>query len=121
MVGPSTGAIVHAARVLAEQHDGLAVGVSPDSGVKYTESSPMGCATQPWVSMYICSWLSVRYTPSTEDWANDYLTRAETALEMPIVNFVAFRLAFTNEYESSPASGTDSNTFGALLRLSFGF
>ena len=37
MVGPSTGAIVHAASLLAEQHEGLAVGVSPDSGLKYTQ------------------------------------------------------------------------------------
>jgi cysteine synthase len=36
MVGPSTGAIVHAAAELAETGDGLAVGVSPDSGLKYT-------------------------------------------------------------------------------------
>lgn len=34
MVGPSTGAIVHAARSL--DGEGIAVGVSPDSGVKYT-------------------------------------------------------------------------------------
>jgi cysteine synthase len=37
MVGPSTGAIVHAAAELAGSHEGLAVGVSPDSGLKYTE------------------------------------------------------------------------------------
>lgn len=36
MVGPSTGAIVHAAVEFAEQHgEGLAVGVSPDGGLKY--------------------------------------------------------------------------------------
>ena len=37
MVGPSTGAIVHAASTLGADHSGLAVGVSPDSGLKYTE------------------------------------------------------------------------------------
>jgi cysteine synthase len=37
MVGPSTGAIVHAAAELAGDHRGLAVGVSPDSGLKYGE------------------------------------------------------------------------------------
>ncbi len=35
MVGPSTGAIVHAAVELAGERDGLAVAVSPDSGLKY--------------------------------------------------------------------------------------
>lgn len=35
MVGPSTGAIVHAAVALAGERDGLAVAVSPDSGLKY--------------------------------------------------------------------------------------
>lgn len=36
IVGPSTGAIVHAAVGLAEKEEGLAVAVSPDSGFKYT-------------------------------------------------------------------------------------
>ncbi|KKM77982.1 hypothetical protein LCGC14_1364550 [marine sediment metagenome] len=35
IVGPSTGAIVHAAVELADRAEGLAVGVSPDSGLKY--------------------------------------------------------------------------------------
>lgn len=36
IVGPSTGAIVHAARRFGEDRHGLAVGVSPDGGQKYT-------------------------------------------------------------------------------------
>ena len=36
MVGPSTGAIVHAASLIDAER-GVAVGVSPDSGLKYTE------------------------------------------------------------------------------------
>jgi len=36
IVGPSTGAIVHAASLLGEEHEGVAVGVSPDGGLKYT-------------------------------------------------------------------------------------
>jgi cysteine synthase len=35
IVGPSTGAIVHAAREMAASEEGLAVGVSPDGGLKY--------------------------------------------------------------------------------------
>ncbi|MEZ5176391.1 MAG: cysteine synthase family protein [Acidimicrobiia bacterium] len=35
MVGPSTGAIVHAASLIAADRPGVAVGVSPDSGQKY--------------------------------------------------------------------------------------
>ncbi len=35
IVGPSTGAIVHAASLLGEEHSGIAVGVSPDGGNKY--------------------------------------------------------------------------------------
>ena len=35
IVGPSTGAIVHAATELAEELGGIAVGISPDSGFKY--------------------------------------------------------------------------------------
>lgn len=36
MVGPSTGAIVHLARKVCGKEGGLAVAVSPDSGLKYT-------------------------------------------------------------------------------------
>ena len=36
IVGPSTGAIVHAATEFLKQHEGVAVGISPDSGFKYT-------------------------------------------------------------------------------------
>jgi cysteine synthase A/cysteine synthase B len=36
IVGPSTGAIVHAASLLGAEHRGVAVGVSPDGGLKYT-------------------------------------------------------------------------------------
>ena len=35
IVGPSTGAIVHAAARLEDELDGVVVGVSPDSGLKY--------------------------------------------------------------------------------------
>ena len=36
IVGPSTGAIAHAAAEFLKDHPGLAVGISPDSGFKYT-------------------------------------------------------------------------------------
>lgn len=36
IVGPSTGAVVHAIGLLPESAAGVAVGISPDSGVKYT-------------------------------------------------------------------------------------
>jgi cysteine synthase B len=36
MVGPSTGAIVHAAVELGEEREGVAVAISPDGGFKYT-------------------------------------------------------------------------------------
>ena len=35
IVGPSTGAVVHAATELGEDEEGAAVGISPDSGFKY--------------------------------------------------------------------------------------
>jgi cysteine synthase len=36
IVGPSTGAVVHAISQLPESATGVVVGISPDSGVKYT-------------------------------------------------------------------------------------
>ena len=35
IVGPSTGAIVHAAITFSTDREGLAVAISPDSGFKY--------------------------------------------------------------------------------------
>jgi cysteine synthase A len=35
IVGPSTGAIVHAALEFSKEREGLAVAISPDSGFKY--------------------------------------------------------------------------------------
>ncbi len=35
IVGPSTGAVVHAALEIADGNEGVAVGISPDSGLKY--------------------------------------------------------------------------------------
>jgi cysteine synthase A len=35
IVGPSTGAVVHAAAELAESEEAVAVAVSPDSGFEY--------------------------------------------------------------------------------------
>ena len=35
IVGPSTGAMVHAAAEFAKENEGLAVAISPDSGFKY--------------------------------------------------------------------------------------
>jgi cysteine synthase len=36
IVGPSTGAMVHAAIEFGKRHSGLAVAISPDGGFKYT-------------------------------------------------------------------------------------
>ncbi len=36
IVGPSTGALVHAAAEFGKEHPGLAVAISPDNGFKYT-------------------------------------------------------------------------------------
>ena len=40
IIGPSTGAIVHAANEFSKEHEGLAVGISPDSGFKYASYFP---------------------------------------------------------------------------------
>jgi cysteine synthase A len=36
IVGPTTGAIVHAAVEFGKRHEGIAVAIAPDSGFKYT-------------------------------------------------------------------------------------
>ncbi len=51
------------------------------------------------------------YLPAVDDWQNEYLARAETSLDMPMLQWLAFRLAFSDEYDNTPAPGAQHNKF----------
>jgi hypothetical protein len=61
------------------------------------------------------------YLPAVDDWAHDYLARAESSLDMPLLNWLAFRLAFADEYDNTPAPGAQHNKFSTTAGLAIRF
>ena len=61
------------------------------------------------------------YLPAVDDWQNDYLIRAETSLEFPLLEWMAFRVAAIDEYDNTPAPGARRNRFTTTAALSFRF
>ena len=61
------------------------------------------------------------YLPAVDDWANDYLIRAETSLEFPLLEWMAFRVALIDEYDNTPAPGARRNRVTTTAALSFRF
>lgn len=58
------------------------------------------------------------YLPSVSDWVEDYLLRGETSLLFPLTDHFAFKTTLINLYDSTPAEGTQSNSFQTLVGVS---
>jgi hypothetical protein len=61
------------------------------------------------------------YLPAVDDWGHDYLARFETGLDFPLLEWLAFTVAIRDEYDNTPADGTERNTFTTPAGLSFRF
>jgi len=61
------------------------------------------------------------YLPAIDDWQHDYLARAETSIDMPLLEWLAFKVAFTDEYDNTPAPGAQRNKFATTAGLSLHF
>jgi len=61
------------------------------------------------------------YLPAVDDWQNDYLARAETSFDMPLLEWLAFKIAFVDEYDNTPAPGAKHNKFTTTAGLSLHF
>ena len=61
------------------------------------------------------------YLPAVDDWQDDYLARAETSFDVPLLEWLAFKIAFADEYDNSPASGDERNKFVATTGISIHF
>jgi hypothetical protein len=61
------------------------------------------------------------YLPAVDDWQDNYLARAETSLDVPMLEWLAFRLAFGDEYDNTPAPGAQRNKFTSTAGLSIRF
>jgi len=51
------------------------------------------------------------YVPSVSDWTTEYLVRAYTELDFPLLGWLSFVLSAEDLYDNSPASGTQRNRF----------
>jgi len=65
--------------------------------------------------------LRVDYLPAINDWANDYLIRAEASLSMPLLKAISLVASAIDVYDSTPAENTDENSLFFTLGLSVGF
>jgi hypothetical protein len=61
------------------------------------------------------------YLPAVDDWQDDYLARAEASLDLPMLHWLAFRIAFADEYDNTPASGAQHNKFTSTAGLAIRF
>lgn len=61
------------------------------------------------------------YLPAVDDWANDYLLRSEISFTMPLVGVLNFRASLADQYDNTPAEGTDRNELQTSLGLSVVF
>lgn len=61
------------------------------------------------------------YLPAVDDWQDDYLVRAETSLEMPLLDWLAFKVAVGDEYDNTPAPGAQRNKFVSTAGISLYF
>jgi hypothetical protein len=61
------------------------------------------------------------YLPAVDDWSHDYLTRVETSIDFPMLDWLSFRLALGDEYDNTPAPGAQRNKFTTTAGLAIRF
>ncbi len=61
------------------------------------------------------------YLPAVDDFANDYLLRNALDLTAPLYGPVSAKFSLIDEYDSTPAAGTDSNSLYLAFGLSVGW
>lgn len=60
----------------------------------------------------------VDYLPALSDFTGDYLLRSEAGVAVPLLDAIAARVSLLDEYDSTPASGADSNSLFLTVGLS---
>ena len=61
------------------------------------------------------------YLPAVDDWVRDYLARAETSIDFPLLEWLAFKVAVADEYDNTPAPGASQNKLTTTASLSLRF
>lgn len=60
----------------------------------------------------------VDYLPAVDNFTGDYLLRSQAGLTMPVVDPIAAKFSVVDEYDSTPAPGTQSNSLYITVGLS---
>jgi hypothetical protein len=63
----------------------------------------------------------VDYLPAVDDFTNDYLLRSDAGLTAPLVDPISAKFSLINEYDNTPAPGTQRNSLFVALGLSVGW
>jgi len=96
-------------------------GADPDRGSNDFWSVAFGAQADA-VLAYGTLWRArAEYLPAVDDWQDDYLARAETSLDVPMVEWLAFKIAFADEYDNTPAPGSKHNKFVTTAGISLHF
>ena len=61
------------------------------------------------------------YLPAVDNWAEDFLVRNALELTMPLMDPISAKLSFLDEYNNSPASGTNYNSLYLTFGVSVGW
>lgn len=61
------------------------------------------------------------YLPAVDDFANDYLLRNALELSAPLIDPISAKFSLIDEYDNTPAKGTDHNSLYLAFGLSVGW
>jgi hypothetical protein len=60
----------------------------------------------------------VDYLPAVDDFTGDYFLRSQAGISMPLVGPIAAKFSVIDEYDSTPATGTQNNSLYIAIGLS---
>lgn len=63
----------------------------------------------------------VDYLPAVDDFTGNYLLRSGAGVTMPLIEPISAKFSVLNEYDSTPAAGTEHNSLFINLGLSLGW
>ena len=61
------------------------------------------------------------YLPAVDDWANDFLVRTDAAFLLPMLDYLKFKFGVIDQYDNTPAGGSEKNSLAVVAGLSLVF
>lgn len=73
----------------------------------------------PWYGMQF-AWRT-DYLPAVDDWANDFLVRTDASFLLPMLDYLKFKFGVIDQYDNTPAEGSEENSLAIIAGLSLVF